>query len=153
MAQEAKKNKIAIGNDHAGYPAKEAIMQYLTSLGYEVFNKGCDSIGSCDYPDYAFEACQMVEDGEADRAILICGNGIGMGIAANKCFEHCFAAVVYDEITAAETSRHHGSNVLCLGARNKFTVDDLVLFINTWLETKFEGGRHADRMQKIKNAW
>ena len=139
--------KIAIGSDHAGYIYKEAIKVLLTESGHEVKDFGTDSAESCDYPDFGIPAAESVSKGKNERAILICTNGIGMCMLANK-IEGIRAALVYSEKTAKKTRQHHNSNVLCLGAQ-EFPFGELNSFVRIWLETNFDGGRHERRINKI----
>ena len=139
--------KIALSADHRGYSAKERVKSLLTSLGHEVHDFGCNGAESCDYPDLAVAAAQAVADGESERAILLCGTGLGMSIAANKV-KRVRAALCHDELTAQFSRKHNDANVLCLPA-------DLIgeqlmrLIVESWLDAKFEGGRHARRVDKI----
>jgi ribose 5-phosphate isomerase B len=139
--------KIAIGSDHRGVHAKARLVQTLSQLGHEVADDGAHDGTSCDYPDYAALVSQKVSRGEADRGILICGTGIGMCITANK-FAGVRAASCHDEVTVDLCRRHNDTNVLCLSADalNDHKMDRLVTL---WLETPFDGGRHAQRLQKI----
>ena len=139
--------KISIASDHAGFDFNEKLKNYLESQGHEIKSFGCSSLDSCDYPDFGIPAAKTVSDGEADRAILVCNNGIGMSMLANK-LNGVLGALVYSEETARMTRQHHGSNVLCLGAA-QFTEDDLMSFIKVWMETEFEGGRHGRRIGKV----
>jgi ribose 5-phosphate isomerase B len=139
--------KIALAADHAGYAFKKRLIQELHALGHTTTDHGTDSDASCDYPDFAIPAVRSVAQGEADRAILICNNGIGMSMVANR-IPRIRAAMVYNERTAARTREHHDSNVLCLGA-GEFDEKDLLSFARIWLTTPFEGGRHARRIGKI----
>ena len=139
--------KIALANDHGGFSAKLAVKKWLEKKGHVVQDFGCHNIDSCDYPDYAIPAVQSVVDKINDRAILICTNGIGMCMAANK-FPGILAALVYSEKTAAVTRKHHDSRVLCLGGK-EFSEDDLLKFVDTWMNTEFEGDRHKRRIDKI----
>jgi ribose 5-phosphate isomerase B len=139
--------KIAIGSDHRGFEAKTRIVSVLHQLGHEVFDVGPDSRDSVDYPDYAFEAARSVSEGNAERGILICGTGIGMCIAANKV-RNIRAAPCHDCITAEMSRRHNDANVLCLSA--DLLGEELIeRMVRIWLETPFEGGRHARRVEKI----
>jgi len=140
--------RIAVAADHAGFDFKGRLIQELRRLGHEVTDEGTDSPDSCDYPDYAAPAARSVSEGGNDRAILVCSNGIGMGMLANR-IPGVRAAVVYSERTAAMTRGHHDSNVLCLGAQ-QFPEEDLLKFVRVWLDTSFEGGRHARRMKKVE---
>lgn len=138
--------KIAIACDHAAYDFKQELIQRLQSEGHEVIDHGCSGSDSCDYPDFGIPAAEAVSNGIADRALLICNNGIGMSILANK-IKGVVAALVYSEETAKMTRRHHNSNVLCLGAQ-QFSEVDLNKFIDAWMAEDFEGGRHARRIGK-----
>ena len=139
--------KISLGSDHRGVQIKARLLQALQTNGFEVADEGAHSDASVDYPDFAQQVASKVSCGDADRGILICGTGIGMAIAANK-FAGVRAAPCIDEVMVEMSRRHNDVNVLCLpgdliGERN---VDDLVLM---WLQTEFDGGRHAERIQKI----
>jgi ribose 5-phosphate isomerase B len=139
--------KIAIGSDHRGYDAKRRLLSVLQQLGHEVLDMGPESKESVDYPDFAFQVAQAVGKGLVDRGILICGTGIGMCIAANKV-PGVRAAPCHDSITAEMSRRHNDANVLCLSA--DLLGDELIdRMLRIWLETPFEGGRHARRVEKI----
>ncbi len=139
--------KIAIGSDHRGYDAKHRLLPLLQQLGHEVVDVGPESHDSVDYPDYAFEVARAVGDGRVERGILICGTGIGMCIAANKV-PGVRAAPCHDSITAEMSRRHNDANVLCLSA--DLLGDDLIArMVRIWLQTEFEAGRHARRVEKI----
>ena len=140
--------KLAIASDHAGYQFKERLIPFLKSLGHEVQDFGCYSQESCDYPDYAIPAARSVIDRTNERAILICSNGIGMCIVANK-IQGIIAALVYSIQTAETTRKHHNSNVICLGAK-ELPHAELMKMVEVWLVTDFEGGRHERRMKKIR---
>jgi ribose 5-phosphate isomerase B len=139
--------KIAVGSDHRGLTVKQRIVPLLQQMGHEVTDAGPDKPGSVDYPDYAFEVGKAVGEGRADRGILICGTGIGMCMAANKV-HGVRAAPCHDSITAELSRRHNDSNVLCLSA--DLLGEELIeRMIRIWLETPFEAGRHARRVDKI----
>jgi ribose 5-phosphate isomerase B len=139
--------RIAIGSDHRGFEAKTRIVSVLHQLGYEVQDAGPQSRDSVDYPDFAFEVARAVGEGRAERGILICGTGIGMCIAANKV-HNVRAAPCHDCITAEMSRRHNDANVLCLSA--DLLGEELIeRMVRIWLETPFEGGRHARRVEKI----
>lgn len=141
--------KIAIGNDHAGVEFKNKIMQELRSKGYEVVNVGTDTLDSVDYPDVAKEVSEKVINGEVNFGILICGTGIGISIAANK-IKRIRAALCHNEYTAKQARLHNDANILALGAR--VIGDELgKAIVKTFLNTEFEGGRHARRVSKIEN--
>ncbi|MCH6561647.1 MAG: ribose 5-phosphate isomerase B [Deltaproteobacteria bacterium] len=141
--------RIAVAADHAGFEFKTRLIEELRTLGHMVADEGTDSPESCDYPDYAIPAARSVSEGKSDRAILVCSNGIGMGMVANR-IPGVRAAVVYSERTAEMTRGHNNSNVLCLGAQ-QFPEEDLLKFVRIWLDTDFEGGRHARRMKKVRS--
>lgn len=142
--------KIVIGSDHRGYEAKEFIKNLLIRSGHEVQDVGTQDSKSSDYPDYAIPACQAVAHQQAERAILICGTGIGMCMTANK-IKGIRAALCHDELTAQVSRRHNDSNVLCLSAMQ--INDPLVTrMVESWLNTEFEGGRHERRVSKMMAA-
>jgi ribose 5-phosphate isomerase B len=139
--------KIAIGSDHRGYEAKRRLAQLLEQLRHEVIDVGPQAGDSVDYPDYAFEVAKAVGTGRVDRGILLCGTGIGMCIAANKV-QGVRAAPCHDSITAEMSRRHNDANILCLSA--DLLGEELIeRMVRIWLETPFEGGRHARRVEKI----
>jgi ribose 5-phosphate isomerase B len=139
--------RIVVGSDHRGYQVKSKVIDLVRRLGHEVFDEGTNGGGSIDYPDVASNAASKVSKGEVDRAILICGTGIGMCIAANK-FPGVRAAPCHDDLTAEMSRRHNDLNVLCLSADmlGEKLIDRMV---EIWLTTEFEGGRHARRVEKI----
>jgi ribose 5-phosphate isomerase B len=139
--------KIAVGSDHRGFEVKRRVTQLLKQLGHEVLDYGAEGVESVDYPDYAFKVGRAVGSGEVERGILICGTGIGMCIAANKV-PGVRAAPCHDSITAEMSRRHNDSNVLCLSA-DLLGVELIDRMLKIWLETEFEGGRHARRVDKI----
>ena len=140
--------KLVIGNDHAGVEFKEKLVKALEERGHEVINVGTDSLESVDYPDIAVLVGEKVLDGEAKFGILICGTGIGISIAANK-IKGIRAALVHNEFTAKLARLHNDANVIALGAR--VIGDELGLAcIETFINTEFEGGRHARRVGKIE---
>jgi ribose 5-phosphate isomerase B len=139
--------KIAIGSDHRGFEVKRRLAPLLRQLGHEVLDLGPHGQESVDYPDYAFPVALAVSEGRADRGVLIDGTGIGMCIAANKA-PHVRAAPCHDSITAEMSRRHNDANVLCLSA--DLLGEELIeRMVRIWLETAFESGRHARRVEKI----
>lgn len=142
--------KIAIACDHRGYEAKELIKSLLQRSGHESVDFGTDGSKSCDYPDYAVPASLAVARKEVDRAILVCGSGVGMSITANK-IPTIRAALCHDELTAQMSRKHNDANVLCLPA---MLVNDPLIsrIVETWLATEFEGGRHDRRVKKMMAA-
>jgi len=142
--------RIAIAADHRGHASKERIAVLLSEQGHEILDMGTNSAKSCDYPDLAYPAAKAVAEAKVDRAILICGNGIGMCICANKV-DGVRAALCHDELTAEMSRRHNGSNVLCL-ASDVLGEELMRRIVISWLATEFEGGgRHERRVRKV--AW
>ena len=140
--------KIAIGNDHAGVEFKNKLMEELRSKGYEIMNVGTDTLDSVDYPDIAKKVSEKVLNGEAKFGILICGTGIGISIAANK-IKGIRAALCHNEYTAKLARLHNDANIIALGAR--VLGEDLGLAcVEAFVNTEFEGGRHAKRVGKIE---
>ena len=139
--------KIAVGSDHRGFEVKRRVVPLLQQLGHEVTDVGTDGKESVDYPDFALLVATAVSEGRADRGILICGSGIGMCIAANKV-RGVRAAPCHDNIAAEMCRRHNDANVLCLSA-DLLGGELIDRMIRIWLETPFEGGRHARRVEKI----
>ncbi len=139
--------KIAIGSDHAGYELKEQVKASLVGL-HEVTDVGTDSTDSVDYPDFALPVARLVAERMVERGILLCGTGIGMSVAANKV-RGIRAALAFDLFTAMQSRRHLDANILVLGAG--VTGRALALeIVAKWIETPFEGGRHARRIEKIR---
>ncbi|MBX3276790.1 MAG: ribose 5-phosphate isomerase B [Acidobacteria bacterium] len=139
--------KIAIASDHAGLQGKEAIKQQLSRLGVEYEDLGTHSEESVDYPDYAERVAQAVVNGEVDRGILVCGSGIGMQIAANKV-PGIRAALVWNAETARLCRQHNDANIVAVGART--TAPEVVEeIIEAYLNAEFQGGRHAQRVEKL----
>ena len=139
--------KIAIGSDPRGYKAKQRILPVLQQLGHEVDDVGPGCSDSVDYPDFAVEVARAVGTGRVARGILICGTGIGMCIAANKV-PGVRAAPCHDTITAEMSRRHNDANIVCLSA-DLLGEELMERTVRIWLETPFEGGRHARRVDKI----
>ncbi len=138
---------LAIGSDHGGFALKQEIMEHLKELGVEFKDLGTYTEDSCDYPEYGEAVARAVASGECERGIAICGTGIGISIAANKV-RGVRAAVCGDCYSAEMTRRHNDANVLCMGAR--VVGSGLAMkIVDVFLETPFEGGRHARRVAKI----
>jgi len=140
--------RIAIGADHRGFQAKGQLVEHLRRSGHEVDDVGTHSPESCDYPDFAAAVGQRVGHGQAERGILVCGSGVGVCIAANKV-AGVRAGVCHDTRSAEMSRRHNDLNVLCLSADmiDRVPLDEL---LRVWFETPFEGGRHARRLEKIR---
>ncbi len=139
--------RIAIGSDHRGYEAKRRLISALQELGHTVDDLGTCAGDSCDYPDFGYAVAKQVASGAAERGILLCGTGLGMCITANKV-RGVRAATCQDSITAEMSRRHNDANVLCLSS-DLLGEHLMVQMVRTWLETPFEGGRHARRVDKI----
>jgi ribose 5-phosphate isomerase B len=139
--------KIAIASDHAGFEYKEKLKGLLKELGHDFVDFGAFSPDSTDYPDFAYPAAQAVANGECERGIFICGTGVGVSIVANKV-KGIRAANCCSVEEARLSRQHNDANVLTLGAR-LITWDSAKEIVRVWLETEFEGGRHARRVEKI----
>ena len=138
---------VVIGADHAGFALKSIITDLLKSKGLQVIDKGTYSEDSVDYPDFAHPTALAVEEGEAEWGVLICGSANGVAITANK-HQGIRAAICWTEELAALSRQHNDANILCLPCR--FVSLDLALeMVWKFIETTFEGGRHADRVGKI----
>ena len=140
--------KILIASDHAGFELKEKLEAQLQAMGYDVEDLGTQSGDSTDYADYAHPLAQRVSDGSASRGVLLCGTGLGMSYVANR-YPHVRAAVAWSPEVAALARQHNDANVLVLPARF-LSEEDGGSILRTWLETEFEGGRHARRVEKIE---
>ncbi|HMN47364.1 MAG TPA: ribose 5-phosphate isomerase B [Povalibacter sp.] len=139
--------QIGIASDHAGLELKLALAKELDKQGVIVRDFGTSTSDSCDYPDFAHAVAQAVEGREIERAILVCGTGVGMSIAANR--HTAVRAVVCSEPLSAKMARQHNdANVLCIGARVVGT-GTAIDIVNAFLTAAFEGGRHAVRVAKI----
>ena len=138
---------LAIGSDHGGYELRQIIMKHLAERGIEYRDFGTFSAESCDYPDYGEAVGRAVASGECERGIVVCGTGIGISIAANKV--HGIRCALCGDCYSAEMARaHNNANMLALGAR--VLGEGLALkIVDTFLDTGFEGGRHARRVAKI----
>ena len=138
---------ISVGSDHAGFAYKEAIKKFLTEKGYTVLDAGTDSEASVDYPEYGRAAAELVANGTANAGIIVCGSGIGISIAANKV--HGIRAANVTSVEMAKLARaHNNANMLAVGSRLS-SLDDVLLMVAAFLETSFEGGRHAGRVAKL----
>ncbi len=139
---------IAIAADHGGYELKEHIKAYLAGKGYEVVDFGIDVPGqSADYADYAAPACRAVQQGRCGCALLFCGTGVGISIAANK-MKGIRACCCSDPFSAEMTRRHNDANALCLGGR-VVGLGLAEMLVDHFLGASFEGGRHQRRVDKI----
>lgn len=138
---------IAIASDHAGREMKEDLKEFLESIDVDVVDMGVNDDKSVDYPDYGIPLAEKVSNGEVPRGVLVCGTGIGMSILANK-FKGVRAALVSDVFTARMAKEHNNANILVIGGRivGKGLAREM---LKTWLDAKFEGGRHQSRLDKI----
>jgi ribose 5-phosphate isomerase B len=142
--------KVVLAADHGGFDLKNQLAEKLRSEGYDLIDLGTHGPGSVDYPDYAHQAAEVLKSGSAERAILVCGTGVGMAIAANR---HAGIRAVNcsDTFTARMSRAHNDSNVLSLGARvvGFGLAADIAL---AWLTGEFEGERHVARVKKIERS-
>lgn len=137
----------AIGNDHTGVALKELIKKHLEEKGETVKDFGTESTTASNYPDIAETVANAVASGECERAILICGTGLGMSIAANKV--HGIRAVCCSDAFSAKMSKeHNNANVLCFGARVVGT-ETAKMLVDAWYDTEFQGGRHQARIDMM----
>jgi ribose 5-phosphate isomerase B len=140
--------RVAIGCDHRGFALKQVIMPFLQKSGHSYQDFGCYNTGSVDYPDIAQKVGEAVASGSFDQGILICSTGIGMSIAANK-IEGVKAALCCDAFAAQRARQHNDANILCLRGEAIDTESALEI-VKTFLATDFEGGRHTQRVNKIR---
>lgn len=141
--------KVAVASDHGGVHIRAEVIKLLEEMGIDYEDFGCHCETSVDYPDYALPVAEKVANGEFDRAILICGTGIGMSIAANKV-KGVRCSLCHDVYSARLTREHNDANVLAMGER--VIGPGLATEIaKVWLTTEFTGGRHARRIGKISD--
>ena len=142
--------KVAIACDHGAFELKEELKKYLTEKGTEVIDFGTNSTASVHYPVYAGKVCRSVQNGDAERGILLCSTGIGMSMAANK-YRGIRAALCHETYSAKYTRLHNDANVLCIGAlvTGKGIAKEIT---DVFLGTEFEGGRHQVRVDMITEA-
>lgn len=140
---------IYIASDHGGYQLKKKLVNHLKELQLDFVDLGTDNdTESVDYPDYGAKACrEIIKDLEHNKGILICGSGIGISIAANR-FHDIRAALVYNEECAKLARQHNNANVICFGGRI-VNHEDAISYLDIFLNTKFEGGRHCRRVDKL----
>lgn len=139
--------RVAIGSDHAGFAAKNALAEHLCAAGYTVHDLGTFSEESVDYPDIALVVARCVASGEDDLGILLCGSGIGVSIVANKV-TGIRAANCCTPAMASLARQHNNANILCMGAR-LHSIPELLAIADAFLQASFEGGRHQRRVEKI----
>lgn len=139
--------KISIGNDHAGPEYKKAIVDFLKQKGHEIVNHGTDTFDSVDYPDFGHPVAIDVATGKADFGVVICGSGNGINMTVNK-HQGIRSALCWDKEIASLARQHNDANIISIPAR--FTsIQQAVEMVDTFLNTNFEGGRHANRVNKI----
>jgi ribose 5-phosphate isomerase B len=139
--------RIAVGNDHRGCELKTQVIEVIEKLGHELHDFGCYTEDAVDYPDIAWQVAEGIVKGDYDRAILICGTGIGMCIAANKV-RGIRAAQCYDVFTAHRARRHNNAQICCLAAEEVGAKARVI--VEEFLKVEYEGGRHDARLRKIK---
>lgn len=140
--------RVAIGSDHAGVELKKELIALLNEMKIECLDFGTNGPQSVDYPDFGDKVSKEVSGGKVEKGILICGTGIGMSIVANK-FPNIRASLCNDLFTARMSRLHNDANILVIGGR--IVGKDLAKeIVSVWLTTEFEGGRHANRLNKIK---
>jgi ribose 5-phosphate isomerase B len=140
--------KVAIASDHGGMNIRREIIKLMDDMGIKYIDLGCEFDNSVDYPDFAIPVAEKVVSNEVDRGILICGTGIGMSIAANKV-KGVRCALVHDIFSAKATREHNDTNILAMGER-VIGIGLALEIVKTWLITPFEGGRHENRVNKIR---
>jgi ribose 5-phosphate isomerase B len=138
---------IPIGSDHAGFETKQAVIQHLQAKGYEVKDYGCYSEESIDYPDYAHPVAQYVENNPGTLGILLCGSGNGINMTANK-HQAIRSALCWKKEIAELARQHNDANIIALPARF-ISIEEAIEMVDAFLNTEFEGGRHAKRVDKI----
>ena len=138
---------IALAADHGGFELKEAVKAHLEEQGIAFIDFGTHSTASVDYPDMALPACDAVVSGQCDKALLFCGTGIGISMAANKV-KGIRACACSDSFSCEFTRRHNDANALCLGGR-VIGAGLAIQLVDLFLATPFEGGRHANRIAKL----
>jgi ribose 5-phosphate isomerase B len=140
--------RIAIACDHRGFAVKQTLKLWLQERGHEVVDLGTHTDQACDYPDMALAAGMSLFNGEVERAVLICGTGIGMSMVVNK-IPGVRGALCHDQVSAELARRHNDANCLCLPG-DMLTDGVAVQITEAWLEIPFEGGRHERRLKKIR---
>ncbi len=139
--------KIAIASDHAGYGLKSEIIEYFEKVNIDYEDCGCYSAESVDYPDFALKAAKKVANAECEKGVLICGTGQGIGMSANKV-KGIRCAILSDVFSAKMTAMHNNANMIAMGSR-VIGAGLAIEIVKTYLNSEFEGGRHARRVDKI----
>ncbi|MGN8225049.1 ribose 5-phosphate isomerase B [Gracilimonas sp. BCB1] len=140
---------IPIASDHAGYPAKETVKKILEEMGHTPVDYGTHSEDSVDYPDFAVKVSEVINNGEHEQGILVCGSGQGVCMTANK-YPKIRAGLVYSAKAAEMTRLHNNANIMCLPGR-ELSESEIREIIEAWFATDFEGGRHERRVNKIES--
>lgn len=140
--------KIVMGSDHVGYKMKNELRDLLETMGHIVEDVGCFNESRAEYPIYGRKAAEKVATGQADRAVLVCGTGFGISLAANSVHGvRCVNCI--DAYTASLSRMHNNANAIAFGAR-VIAPEMAKMLLETWMHTEFEGGRHADRIEMIQ---
>ncbi len=147
LSKTTRLNRIVIGSDHTGFRTKNMLSKELIGKGFQLIDVGTYDEKSCDYPDFAFAAARKVQEGEADFGIIIDATGIPSAITANK-LGGIRAATCYNEFSARSAREHNDANVLVLGAKT-LGEETIKSILEVWLSTRFGGGRHQRRLDKI----
>ncbi len=140
-------SKLAIGADHAGFPYKQPLIEWLREKGYEVTDYGTYSDQSTDYADFAHPVASAVENGEFDKGVLLCGSGQGVCMTANK-HQGIRAALIWDSSLSALARQHNDANIICFPVRF-ISLETAIESLDIFLHTDFEGGRHETRIRKM----
>ena len=144
---EPLKTRIVVGSDHAGLLLKNFLRDRLSESGVPVDDVGTETPDSVDYPDFAEKVAREIRPESGEIGILACGTGIGVSIAANK-IHGIRAALVYNDETASLARQHNNANIICLGGR-EVSPEDALRWVRIFMSTRFEGGRHQRRLDKI----
>jgi ribose 5-phosphate isomerase B len=147
LTKTTRRNRIVLGSDHTGFRTKNMLTKVLTEKGFHLIDVGTYDEKSCDYPDFAYAAAKKVQEGEADFGIVIDATGIPSAITANK-LNGIRAATCYNEFSARSAREHNDANILVLGAK-ALGEESIRSILEVWLSTKFGGGRHQRRLDKI----
>ena len=139
--------KLVIGNDHAAVEMKMEIMKYLQDKGIEMINVGTDTTDRYHYPVAGYKAGRLIASGEVDGGVLICGTGVGISLAANKV-KGVRACVCSEPYSAKLSKQHNNTNAICFGAR-VVGIEMAKMIVDSWLDARFEGGRHAERVDML----
>lgn len=142
--------KISIASDHAGYAYKCKIIEHLEAKGFQVVDHGTHSEQPVDYPDFIRPAAEAVAQGQSDLGIILGGSGNGEAITANKV-QHIRCAVCWNTKSAQLAKEHNNANIISIGQR-MVSLELALAIVDTWMESRFEGGRHIPRINKIEGS-